>query len=175
MRRIVIMGSTGAGKTTVGKELFDILDIPFIELDSLFWLENWLSSPKDAFVKQVTMYANTDTWIMDGNYESVRKIIWSRADTLVWLDYPFHIILARLVKRIINRATTKEVLWGTNTDNGWVHLKLWSKDSLINWLFQTYWKRKKQMPIMIDNDGKHLNVIRITSQIELDEFILSIS
>ena len=172
--RIVIMGSTGVGKTTLGKQLSTQLDIPFVELDNLFWLEEWQGRSKSEFQDIVGAYASKESWIMDGNYESVRHIIWSEADTLIWLDYSFGVIFYRLVKRILLRAISKEIVCGNNIDNGWVHLKLWSKDSLINWLFQTYWKRKEEMPRMIANDGSHLRVIRISCQKDLDVLLNSL-
>lgn len=172
--KIVIMGSTGVGKTTLGKQLSTQLDIPFVELDNLFWLEDWQGRSKSEFQDIVGAYASTESWIMDGNYESVRTIIWSEADTLIWLDYSFSVVFYRLVKRILLRAISKEVVCGNNIDNGWVHLKLWSKDSLINWLFQTYWKRKEEMPRMIANDGSHLRVIRISCQKDLDVLLNSL-
>lgn len=162
------MGSTGAGKTTLGKQLSTQLDIPFVELDNLFWLADWQGRPKSEFQDIVGNYVSTDAWIMDGNYESVRRIIWSEADTLIWLDYSFAVIFYRLIKRIFLRAISKEVVCGNNVDRGWIHLKLWSKDSLINWLFQTYWKRKAEMPKMIASDGSHLRVIRVSCQKDLD-------
>ena len=162
------MGSTGAGKTTLGKQLSTQLDIPFVELDNLFWLVDWQGRPKSEFQDIVGNYVSTDAWIMDGNYESVRRIIWSEADTLIWLDYSFAVIFYRLIKRIFLRAISKEVVCGNNVDRGWIHLKLWSKDSLINWLFQTYWKRKAEMPKMIASDGSHLRVIRVSCQKDLD-------
>ena len=172
--RIVIMGSTGVGKTTLGKQLSTQLDIPFVELDNLFWLEKWQGRSKSEFQDIVGAYASTESWIMDGNYESVRHIIWSEADTLIWLDYSFGVVFYRIVERILLRAISKEVVCGNNIDNGWVHLKLWSKDSLINWLFQTYWKRKEEMPRMIANDGSHLRVIRISCQKDLDVLLNSL-
>lgn len=169
--KVVIMGSTGVGKTTLAKHMSSLFNVPFIELDNLFWLENWQGRTKEEFQAIVGAYASTDSWIMDGNYESVRHIIWRQADTLIWLDFSFATIFYRLIKRILSRAISKEIVCGNNIDNGWVHLKLWSKDSLINWLFQTYWKRKREMPKMIAQDGSHLCVIRITCQKDLDMLI----
>jgi len=174
MKKIVIMGSTGAGKTTLATQMSIVLGIQFIELDALFWQEGWSGKQKDEFQQCVRAAIDRESWIVDGNYESARQIIWREADTLVWLDYSFSLIFFRLIKRILIRAINKELLWGTNIDPGWVHLKLWSKDSLINWLFQTYWKRKREMPLMIERDGKHLDVVIIRSQKDLDKFLGSI-
>ena len=75
------MGSTGVGKTTLAKHMSSLFNVPFIELDNLFWLENWQGRTKEEFQAIVGAYASTDSWIMDGNYESVRHIIWRQADT----------------------------------------------------------------------------------------------
>jgi hypothetical protein len=80
-----------------------------------------------------------------------------------------------LVVRILKRWWTKELLWGTNQEPLWVHFKFWSDDSLIHWLFTTYWRRKRQYPkLFIKPEYSHLKVFQFKSQKEVDAWLESI-
>lgn len=98
MQRVVIVGTTGAGKTTFGKALAGELGVAFIELDALHWLGNWTPNPE--FAAHVAEALEVKRWVVDGNYNHrVQDNVLSRADTLVWLDYSVGTKLWRLVRR----------------------------------------------------------------------------
>jgi adenylate kinase family enzyme len=129
-RRIVIIGSTGAGKSTLGRQLSAILSIPHIELDALQWLPNWTPAPRDEFRERVAQLVQSDTWIIDGNYGFVRDLVWGRAESIIWLDYGLSRIWVRLARRTFTRLLTKELLWGTNRER-WSNLV--EPDNLFVW------------------------------------------
>ena len=94
----------------------------------------------------------------------MRDIIWSLADTVVWLDYSLPLLFARLTRRTLRRAITREVLWNGNREDFWPHLKLWSEESLYHWLFKTYRQRRRELPILFSRpECAHLTVIRLAS------------
>src|SRR5512141_2294296 len=99
MNRIAVIGVTGSGKTTFARQLADRIGGLHIELDALHWEPNWIEAPLDVFRERVELTTRSDRWTVDGNYGKVRDIIWGRADTIVWLDYPFLIVLWRLTRR----------------------------------------------------------------------------
>jgi hypothetical protein len=78
---------------------------------------------------------------LDGNYGRTRDIVWSRADTIVWLDYPLWLILWRLWWRTLRRWHQKEILWDNNRERLWEHFT--SRDSLFLWALMTYKRRKR--------------------------------
>ena len=82
-------------------------------------------SPPDPFVmdfrERVEEATEAPAWVADGNYSEVRDIVWGRADTLIWLDYPLHVSLRRLVPRTLRRALTGEELWSGNREP-WTNL-----------------------------------------------------
>ena len=103
MRRVVIMGETSAGKTTFSRALARRLDVPVIELDALFWGPKWTKSDPETFRARVAEHIAGDAWVADGNYSATRDLVWSRADTLVWLDLSFRVLLWRLFLRTNRR------------------------------------------------------------------------
>jgi adenylate kinase family enzyme len=170
-KRVVVVGATGCGKSTMAERLAKKLDLEYIELDALYWKPGWVGSSDEEFRKKVEKATQAPGWALAGNYGIVRDIVWPRAEAVVWLDYPFFLILGRLLRRTWVRWRTKELLWGTNTEPLWVHFKLWSKDSLINWLFQTYWRRKRTYPQFFARpEHSHLKVLRFKTPGRADEW-----
>ena len=84
--RIVVLGTTGAGKTTLAGEVARALDVPHVELDYYRFRPNWVEAPNDEFRESVREALQGDRWVADGNYGLARDVIWTRATMLVWLD-----------------------------------------------------------------------------------------
>jgi adenylate kinase family enzyme len=174
-QRIVVVGATGCGKSVMAEQLASILNLEFIELDALYWKPGWIDSTEEEFREKVEIATRAPRWAPAGNYGLVRDLVWSRAQAVVWLDYPFFFVLGRLLRRTWARWRTKELLWGTNYEPLWVHLKLWSKDSLINWLFQTYWRRKRTYPkFFIMPEYSHLKIFHFKTPAEADAWLQSL-
>ena len=92
-RRIAIVGSSAAGKTTLAHALAGALELPHVELDRL---------PRSELRAAAEEVAATDAWIIDGNYRSLRNIIWSRATALVWLNYSLGVVMRRAMSRSLS-------------------------------------------------------------------------
>jgi adenylate kinase family enzyme len=140
--RIVVVGTSGAGKTTMAKSIASTLNLPCIELDRLHWEPNWealTETNPDEFVRRVSAAISADAWVTDGNYAVVRDLIWRRATHLVWLDYSRAVIMYRVVKRSVARALSQEELWAGNRED-WRH---WLRPSHpIRWAWST-WKERR--------------------------------
>ena len=168
-RRISVVGTIGSGKTTFARKTSKLLSAPHIELDALHWEPNWVEAPNNLFRERVKRSLQGDSWVADGNYHQVRDIVWNRADTVVWLDYPFRTIITRLAKRTLRRIRTREQLWNGNQE----HIRgLFTRDSVFLWALRTYRRRRRQYPILLSRpENSHLTVIRLRSPRDAEEFL----
>lgn len=173
--RIIVVGTTSSGKSTLAENLARKLNLGFVELDALYWQPNWVGTPDNEFAAKMDQATNGDRWVVAGNYSRTRSITWPRAETIIWLDYLLPVILWQLAKRTFRRTFTGEVLWGTNVERLWPHLKLWSDESLFKWLFKTYWRRKREYPaLMALPEHQHLELIQFTTPQETREWLESL-
>lgn len=102
MKKIIVIGSGGAGKSTFSKHLGDILGLDVIQLDELYWQRNWTEMSRAEWVKTMEKLVARDSWIMDGNYSGTLSIRMNACDTVIFLDLPRVTCLTRVVKRIWN-------------------------------------------------------------------------
>jgi hypothetical protein len=103
--RILILGGTGSGKTTLARELAAALQVPHVELDSLYFGPEFSTAPLPLLRERTSAAIAGDRWVTDGNKQAVRDLVWPRADTIVWLDYPLGLRLWRLAKRARGRTS----------------------------------------------------------------------
>ena len=101
MKRVMIIGCCGAGKSTLARRLHKITDLPLYHLDQYYWKENWSETPKHLWEPIVSDLANKAEWIIDGNYGGTFKPRMDRADTIIYLKYNTLQCLYRVTKRIV--------------------------------------------------------------------------
>lgn len=99
MLRILVIGSPGAGKSTLSHQLAKRTGLPLYHLDMLHWLPGWIERDRDEAKAELAEILTQDRWIIDGNYGSILPMRLERADTVVWLDYPTPLCFGRMLKR----------------------------------------------------------------------------
>jgi adenylate kinase family enzyme len=160
--RIVVMGSTGSGKTTLAQQISRTLDVPHVELDALHWEHDWIAAPTDVFRRRVFEALEGDIWVADGNYTAVRDLVWPRATALVWLNYPLRVLMWQLLSRTLRRTLRKEELWNGNRER--FFLQFFSRESLFLWLFRSYWRRRRTYLIAFNEpEHSHLEIVILRS------------
>ncbi len=102
MNRILIFGSSGSGKTTLSKILHQKLNIPYLHLDSIYWVKDWAAVDKEVFNHKVREFIHKNTrFVIDGNYTNFPNFIEriKRSDTIIILDYPLKTNLKGIIYR----------------------------------------------------------------------------
>ncbi len=103
MQRVLVIGNSGAGKTTFSTELGKLTALPVVHLDKAYWQPGWVQTPKEAWRKCVSELVRQEQWIIDGSFASTLDIRLPRADTVIFLDFPRYRCMYRIFKRAITR------------------------------------------------------------------------
>jgi adenylate kinase family enzyme len=162
-QRISIVGTSGSGKTTLAQKIAKTSELPHVELDRLQWEPNWTAVPVEVFQERVKRALTGDRWVVDGNYsKKVRELVWSRADTVIWLNYPFHVVFGRSLQRAIRRVVTQEECCNGNYEN--FRKTFFDRDSILWWMITTYPKNQRKFPLLFQQpEYQHLNILQLQS------------
>ena len=171
--RIVIVGVTGSGKTTLARAVSARTGVPHVEMDALHWEPNWRMADLDVFRARISAALSGKDWVVEGNYSKARDLVWPRADQLVWLDYPLSLVMAWLVRRTARRVFKRELLWGTNRERLRDHLL--SKDSLFSGRSRPIRATADYPKLLARPEHAHLQVIRLRTPREARAWLRSLT
>lgn len=173
MKRVSVIGVSGSGKTTVARRLSSVLDVPHLELDSLFHLPAWTPMPDEDFRRRVSEFVRGDRWVVDGNYAShgVAEVVWPEADTIVWLDLPRSTVMRRVIARTIRRAATRETLWNGNREPWSNFFDPRPEKNIIVWAWTRHGPvRERYSRMSADGTWAHARVERLDNQAQVEAF-----
>ncbi|NQY64279.1 MAG: adenylate kinase [Alteromonadaceae bacterium] len=174
MKKIVIIGTSCSGKSTLAVKLSKILKFDHIELDELHWLPNWQEREDTEFCRLVDSKTSGDSWVVSGNYSASRDILWDKADTIIWLNYPFTLIFYRALVRCFVRASTRQKLFAGNVET-FRHSFL-SKESILLWVLKTYHANKrKYLKLLNSGMTKNKQVFIFKKQNQLDQYLSNLT
>jgi adenylate kinase family enzyme len=142
--RVVVVGTSGSGKSTFACQLGAALGAPPMELDAINWQAGWHdlnTHDPDEFIRRVAQAAAADAWVADGNYSRVRHVLWARATRFVWLDYARPVIMRRVISRSFSRALSGQELWA-GTGNTETMARWLDKEHPIRWAWDTWAKNR---------------------------------
>jgi adenylate kinase family enzyme len=169
VRRVSVVGTSGAGKTTLAAALARVLDADFLELDSVFHQPGWVPLPREEFRRRVAVVVAGERWVIDGSYTSqVKDLVWARADTVVWLDLPRRTVMRRIIWRSLWRAAKRTELWNGNRERWRNFFSLDKEESVIAWA-----TRAKLEAARADQGNSHLEFVRLTSPAAVRRFLRS--
>jgi len=172
MRRVNVVGTSCSGKTTLGRAVSERLGLPHVEFDALFWGPHWTAVPKPVFRERLATALAADAWVADGGYEAVRDITWSRADTIVWLDYRLSTVLRRWASRTIRRIRTREEFW-PGTGNRESLRNAFRRDGLLWWILRTHHGRRRRMLARLAM-RPDLELVHLRSPAEAERWLASL-
>lgn len=168
MRRVVIVGCTGSGKTTLAKKLSEKMNIPAVDFDDINWLPDWQERDYAEACRMVVVEAQKPVWIISGNYSKFQELFLPQADTMIWLDYSFPRNLWQLLSRSVTRVLRREVICNGNIET-W-H-KLFSRDSIILWLFKTFRKNRRKYAAFLANPPGGMRVVHHKTPRETERWL----
>ena len=177
MKRVSVVGSSGSGKTTVARQLAEVLGVPHVELDALHWGANWSPATNDELSERVRAATAGKAWVVDGNYwGKIGPQVWTSADTVVWLSPPRWRAIWQSVTRAVRRAATREELWAGNRER-WRGLMFWRReDSILWWAWTTYPRtQERYAQAMSDPQWSHITFHRLRTRREIDRFVAELS
>jgi hypothetical protein len=110
--------------------------------------------------------------VSDGNYRATRDLTWGRAELIVWLDYPLHVVMRQLFWRTMRRWRRREVLWNGNRESLRTHFM--TRNSLFLWALRSWWRHRRTYPGQLAGEYRHVPVVRIRSPHDLDRWLASL-
>jgi len=172
IKRIIVLGTSGSGKTSLAKELSSLSGYPSTDLDDLFWLPNWTPRGEEEVLGLIKEVAEQECWIISGNYTISNHLTWPKADILIWLDYPLPTLVWRALKRSFRRIVKREACCNGNYETIG---KLFSRNSILAWIFSSYYRRKKRFNKILNEPGEYRQkMVRVSNKNERMQVLNSI-
>jgi hypothetical protein len=163
-QRIVIVGRTGSGKTTLARELAAALDVPHVELDALYFGPRFSTVPLSVLRERTSAAVAGDRWVTDGNKSAVRDLVWPRADTIIWLDYPLVVSLWRLGRRALWRASVLRMEAAETGGKRGLPSQFLAGAKGVLLALRTHMRQRREYPRMFAApENQHLAVVRLRS------------
>jgi adenylate kinase family enzyme len=165
--RIIVVGTTGSGKTTMARELARRFGYTHIEYDSINWTPGWTEASPEEFRRHLRSAVAGGQWVADGNYFSrgAGQIAWPQADTVVFLDLPLAVVLGRLFLRTGGRVLRRTPLWNGNVERV---RNVLARDNLFVWALKTHRSNRERYAAMMEaEEWSHLTWVRLRSSREV--------
>jgi hypothetical protein len=162
--RILVIGRTGSGKTTLARDIAAALGVPHVELDSLYFGPNFSTVPESVLRERVVAAIAPERWVTDGNKRAVRDLVWPRADTIIWLDYPVAVSLWRLGRRATRRTATLRTEAAATGDSKGVPKQMLAAAKGVLTALRSHTGQRREFPkLFAAPENRHLAVVRLRS------------
>jgi len=170
MKRVLVIGSGGAGKSTFATRLGEKLGLQVIHLDRVYWRAGWVEPPKDEWRRTVEGLCAGGGWVMDGNYSGTLDVRLAACDTVVFLDLPRTVCLFRIVKRALKYRGT-----GRPDMAEGCHEQL-NKDFLVFLLWVWNYPRRSRPKLLerLEEVAGRKQIYRLRSSAEAEEFLAEV-
>jgi adenylate kinase family enzyme len=158
--RVLVAGTSGAGKTTLAAAVAAALGCPHVEIDALFHGPGWSRRP--SFVADVERLAAGEAWVTEWQYDAVRDLLASRADLVVWLDLPRRLVLRQVVLRTVRRRLLRQQLWNGNREAP-LRTVLTDPEHVVRWAWVTHGRTAPRVHALLERRPE-LPVVRLRSR-----------
>ncbi len=164
MKRILIIGCGGAGKSTLAVQLGQKLSLPVVHLDKEFWRPGWVMFAKDEWRSKVSKIIQDESWILDGNFDSSLDLRIPAADTVIYLDFSRGLCLLRLIHRRLKYWNTNrpDMADGCNEQLDWQFLK---------WIWRFPKETAPHIKLSLEKYGTDKKIIILKKPSEVSKFV----
>ena len=158
MKKVIVIGCPGSGKSTVSRALHNKTGIPLYHLDLMYWNADKTTVEKSVFLERLSAVLEKDEWIIDGNYGSTMELRMAACDTVIFLDYPLDVCLDGIRER---RGKPR-------SDIPWIETE---EDEEFIEFIRNY--NEQQKPMVLDLLKKYSckNIIILKSREQADAFL----
>ena len=172
IERVNIIGTSGSGKSTFGRQLSKLLGLPFIEMDSLYWGPNWTERPDEEFLAKVEASTEPARWVLDGNYQRTTPIKWRHVQLVIWIDLSLVRTLYRVASRSLKRSINKTEIWPSTGNCETFRKSFFSRQSVILWANSSYKANRKTFCEMMESrEYEHIWFMRLGSKRAVESFL----
>lgn len=174
LQRINLVGTSASGKSTLARELAELLEAPHVEMDVLYHGPNWTQAQPEVFRARVADAIQGPRWILDGNYHATQDLKWARATMIVWLDISFVQNVYRAASRAVHRSLTQKELWPGTGNRESFRQTFFSTDSMILWTATTYRWRRTEYSKIEQSPPEGVKFVRLRGSRNVTQFLESV-
>jgi adenylate kinase family enzyme len=167
MRKVLVIGSGGAGKSTFAKRLGARLNIKVIHLDSIYWSPGWVETPKAEWLMTVKELVKLESWIMDGNYLDTLELRLQPCDTVIFLDLPRSLCLWRVAKRLLQ-------YWNRSRPDMADECREKFNLEFIRWVWSYPKKIRPKVMERLKENSQDKKIVLLRSRAEVENFLASL-
>lgn len=158
MKKVIVIGCPGSGKSTFSRELHSRTGIPLYHLDAMYWNADKTTVERKMFVERLSAVLARDEWIIDGNYASTMEMRIQRCDTVILLDYPTDVCLDGIRARIGK----------TRSDMPWTETE---EDAEFTEYVKNFYEQQRPHILALLTKYKDKNTVVFTSREQASEFL----
>lgn len=167
MKRIMIIGSGGAGKSTFSRRLGALTGIEVFHLDKLHWKPGWIEPPEEEWLKTIEGVIEKDEWILDGNYGGTTDKRMAKSDTVIFLDFPRTVCIYRVLKRRLKYR-------GTNRPDMTEGCNEKIDAEFLSWIWNYPKTKKPEIEEKLKKFENEKNIVRLKSKREVENFLATL-
>ena len=164
MKRVLVIGSGGAGKSTFSRRLGERLGLEVIHLDKMFWRPGWVEPSKEEWRQKVEELCAREAWVMDGNYSGTLDARLAACDTVVFLDLPRVVCVWRVFKRVVTYRD------GTRPDMAEGCREKFDVKFLL-WVWNYPERTRPKVLALLERHREGKSIVRLGSSAEVEEFL----
>jgi hypothetical protein len=172
IQRVNVIGTSGSGKSTFGRQLADLLGLPFIEMDNVYWGPSWTKPADEEFIPKVKTITERSLWVLDGVYSQTTPLMWRQVQLVVWLDLSFFRTIFRVSARCIKRSLDRTEIWPDTGNRETLRTAFLSRKSVILWAITSYRRNRRRYSMMVDApEYAHIWFVQLKSPRDVDSFL----